>query len=263
MRTEVLLWTGPQGAASGVDPGTTGPMRWPQRLRIAVFLERQSRFHGRVRDGRRVRTVHIPNSGRLRELLFPGNRVGYLPRRAASGRRTQGTILLARTPGGGWASIDARLPPRLLLEYLRRRRVQPWGRLRAWRREPPIPLEGRRGRLDLWVETDTGAWWVETKSVTLVRGGVGYFPDAVTARGRHHVEALTAMCRAGYRVALVFVVQRSDARAAAVDGRTDPALDAAVRTARAVGVSVGAFACRVTWRSIRIEREVPLLGPAG
>jgi len=232
-------------------------MRWPRRLRTAVFLERKSRFHGYVRDGRRVRTVHIPNSGRLRELLFPGNRVGYLPRRADSGRRTQGTVLLARTPDGRWASIDARLPPRLLLEYLRRSRISPWGRLRAWRLEPPIPLEGLRGRLDLWVETDGGAWWVETKSVTLVRDGIGYFPDAVTVRGRHHVEALTAMHRAGYPVALVFVVQRSDARAAAVDGETDPALYEAVRVAQAAGVSVRAFACRVTWRSIRIEREVP------
>lgn len=232
-------------------------MRWPGCLRMAVFLERKSRFHGRVRDGRRVRTVHIPNSGRLRELLFPGNRVGYLPRRADPGRRTQGTLLLARTPSGGWASVDARLPPRLLLEYLRRHGVSSWGRLRAWRLEPPIPLGDHRGRLDLWVETDGGVWWVETKSVTLVRDGVGYFPDAVTVRGRHHVEVLTAMRRTGYPVALVFVVQRSDARAADVDGRTDPALYEAVRAARAAGVPVWAFACRVTWRSIRIEREIP------
>lgn len=233
------------------------PMRWPGCLRIAIFLERKSRFHGRVRDGRRVRTVHIPNSGRLRELLFPGNRVGYLLRRADPGRRTQGTLLLARTPSGGWASIDARRPPRLLLEYLQRHQVSLWGRLRTWRLEPPIPLGDHRGRLDLWVETDSGVWWVETKSVTLVRDGVGYFPDAVTVRGRHHVEALTAMRRAGYPVALVFVVQRSDAQAAAVDGRTDPALYEAVRAARAAGVPVRAFACRVTWRSIRIEREIP------
>jgi sugar fermentation stimulation protein A len=234
-------------------------MEWPRRLRMAVFLERKSRFHGRVRDGQRVRIVHIPNSGRLRELLFPGNRVGYLPHGPDPARRTQGTVLLARTPDGPWASIDARLPPRLLLEYLRRHRVPPWGRLRAWYREPSIPLEGFRGRLDLRLETDSGVWWVETKSITLVRDGIGYFPDAVTVRGRHHVEALTAMHRAGWPVALVFVVQRSDARAAAVDGQTDPALYAAVRAAQAAGVTIRAFTCRVTGQSIGIEREVPFV----
>ncbi|MCS7312735.1 MAG: DNA/RNA nuclease SfsA [Acidobacteria bacterium] len=235
-------------------------MRWPGHLRKAVFLERNSRFHGRVRDGRRVRTVHIPNSGRLGELLFPGNRVGYRPRRANLDRRTEGTVLLAQTPSGGWASIDARLPPRLLLEYLQGSQVSSWGRLRTWRLEPAIPLEGHRGRLDLWLETNRGAWWVETKSVTLVRDSVGYFPDAVTVRGRHHVEALTAMHRAGYPVALIFVVQRSDARAAAVDGQTDPALYEAVERARVAGVPVRAFACRVTWRSVRIDREIPFAG---
>lgn len=232
-------------------------MRWPRRLRPALFVERQSRFHGRVRDGCHIRTVHIPNSGRLRELLVPGNRVGYLPHRPGPRRRTQGTLLLARTPTGRWASIDARLPPHLLVEYLRRQVTPPWGSLRTWRREPSIPLEGFSGRLDLCLETDTGVWWVETKSVTLVRAGVGYFPDAVTLRGRHHVEALTAMHRAGYGVALVFIVQRSDARAVAVDGEADPRLYAAVRAAQTAGVPVRAFVCRVTWTSIRVVGERP------
>ena len=52
----------------------------------------------------------------------------------------------------------------------------------------------------------------EVKSVSLVEGGIGLFPDAVTARGARHVRELAALRRSGdWAAAVLFVLQRPDA----------------------------------------------------
>jgi sugar fermentation stimulation protein A len=98
--------------------------------------------------------------------------------------------------------------------------------------------------------------YLETKSVTLVDGGVGLFPDAPTSRGVKHLGSLSQALAAGHRAVVVFVVQRCDARSFSPNDPADPEFGGALRRAASLGVEVLAFRCRVTEREIVLAQAL-------
>lgn len=237
-------------APSGVDV-TFGPLV-PGR-----FLSRPNRFVAEVElEGGRA-LAHVPNAGRLRELLAPGVEVLLAPRTV--GRRTAHDLVLVRIPpqergpgGGEWACVDSRLPPRVLAAAIGRGAVPELDGRRVVRTEPPLG----QGRADLLV---AGPGWeaiVETKSITLVRAGAGLFPDSPSVRGARHAVDLAA--ERGRRRVLAFVVQRPDARAVRMNEPADPAFAAAVRRAQRRGVELLAGVCDAGPEGLAWRAAVPL-----
>ena len=218
-----------------------------------TFVRRENRFRALVEVEGRVTAAHVPNSGRLWELFVPGRTV-YLRPAAAAHRKTAFDLVLVRV-GDRLVSLDARLPPLLFAEALQQGRLAEFRGCRLAGRE--VALHGHR--IDLVLACPAGHCWVETKSVTLVVGGTALFPDAVTARGRNHVEALRERVAAGERAAVVFVVQRDDAARFRPHDESDPAFGAALRRAAATGVEVYAYTCHVSDARIAIARPIPVV----
>jgi len=112
-------------------------------------------------------------------------------------------------------------------------------------------LDGRRG--------DRRPAFVEVKSVTLAEGRRARFPDAVTTRGRRHLETLAELRRDGARAALLYVVQRGDCDTVEPADDIDPDYGEALRSAAAAGVELFAVRARVRARQIRLEATLPVL----
>jgi sugar fermentation stimulation protein A len=223
------------------------------------FLVRENRFRVTVEvDGQPV-GAHLPNSGRLGELLLPNRRV-LLAERPSPGRKTRYDLTLVDADGR-WISVDARLPNDLVTEAIRAGRLSPLGGYPTLRREVTFG----RSRFDLLLEAPARRpCLVEVKSVTLLLEGLGCFPDAVTQRGRRHVEELAMAVEAGHRGVVVFVVQREDAAGFRPHDESDPDFARALRAAARRGVEVYACACRVDPGCIEITRMLPVhLGEAG
>ncbi|HFD39115.1 MAG TPA: DNA/RNA nuclease SfsA [Anaerolineae bacterium] len=217
------------------------------------FLSRENRFRVTVEVGGQAVAAHLPNSGRLGELLTPGRRV-LLVRREGAGRKTGYDLSLVEFEGQ-WVSVDARLPNDLAAEALRAGRIAP---LRGY---PTLRREVTRGRsrFDFLLEgPDRPPCWLEVKSVTLVVDGLACFPDAVTARGRRHVEELTEIVAGGERAAVLFVVQREDAQGFRPHDEADPAFGRALREAARRGVEVYAYACRIEPGRAAITHPLPV-----
>jgi sugar fermentation stimulation protein A len=170
----------------------------------AAFLARLNRFAARVTvDGREL-MAHVPNSGRLRELLVPGAACMVAPHPAsATTRRTDCTLTLVHH-NGDWVCLDTHITPRILAEAVETGGLPPFAGCHVALREAWYGSS----RLDLALEGPAGTWLVETKCVTLVERGMALFPDAPTERGRRHMEELAGAVRNGHRAAAVFVVQR-------------------------------------------------------
>jgi sugar fermentation stimulation protein A len=215
-------------------------------------LKRDNRFRATVLVAGREAQAHVPNSGRLADLLTP-NRPIWLTPSAAPHRRTAFDLKLVEV-GPSLVSVDARLPNQLFAEAIES------GRLSGFA-FPEIEREVTRGhsRLDFRLSGPVGVCWVETKSVTLVEDGVALFPDVPTERGSKHLRALIELRRLGDRAAAVFIIQRPDARGLTPHERADPLFAATLRRAVEAGVEARAFACEVTLDSIAIAGEVPVL----
>jgi len=229
-------------------------VKLPSTLK-ARFLRRENRFRVTVEVNGRLAAAHLPNSGRLRELLVPG-RTCYLVSRPAAHRRTPYDLLLV-AHAGVLVSVDARLPNRLFAEAVSAGRLAPF--TDATSLEPEVRYG--ESRLDFRLEGSAGACWVETKSVTLVERNTALFPDAPTSRGRRHLAELAALAQEGVRTAVVFIIQRPDAAAFAPHTEADPAFGLALTTATTVGVEVYAFRCAVTRKKIYIAYQVPVVLP--
>jgi len=100
--------------------------------------------------------------------------------------------------------------------------------------------------------------WLEVKSVTLAEGRVARFPDAVTARGRRHMDTLARLRAGGERAAVLFVVQRGDCERVEPADDIDPAYGETLRRAVRRGVEVFALRARVTPRALLVDRLLPV-----
>ena len=227
-------------------------MDLPANLVEGRFKIRLNRFLALVDVNGREVAVHVANSGRMHELLFPGNRVLINPQRGPN-RKTHFDLALVDV-GCALVSADARLPNTLVAEAIAQ------GRLPQFRDYPDIRREVAFGesRLDLLLEGPTGCIYVETKSVTLVVEGVGLFPDAPTTRGAKHIRCLAQAVEAGHRAAVVFVVQRSDSQAFAPHDSADPDFGVALRQGLAAGVEAFAYNCCVTEKAVTLWRSLPI-----
>jgi sugar fermentation stimulation protein A len=224
----------------------------------AELVQRDNRFRVQVRMEGRVVSAHLPNSGRLGELLVPGRQLWLTPApvEGRAERKTAYDLTLVEY-GDRLVSVDARLPSALVAAALS------CGRLARWQGYATVQREVTHGasRLDLRLDAHPEAppCWIEVKSVTLVEEGAALFPDAPTARGRRHLAELVDIVDAGGRAAAVFVVQRDDPERFSPHSMADPAFAAALCEAKAAGVDVAAYRCRVTLEGIEITSSIPVV----
>jgi sugar fermentation stimulation protein A len=227
----------------------TEPLFW------GVLLRRWQRFLAEVRlESGEVVVAHVPNSGRLTGVAVPGNRC-LLARicRGKLGYRVEvveaGEVLVGINTLRANALAEEALEAGVLrLEGLA-------AAYRVLREKSPVP----GSRFDLCLEDASGPYWLEVKNVTLVEGGVGLFPDAVTARGAKHLRLLAAQARAGVRAGVVYVVQRGDARAVRAAEAIDPQYAQAAAEAAACGVRFFGVAVEVAPPRLVPHRPLPVL----
>jgi sugar fermentation stimulation protein A len=223
-----------------------------------VFLHRDNRFRVQVKVRGRVESAHLPNSGRLGELLVPGHKVWLAPAdlRRNPHRRTAYDLALVQF-AERLVSVDARLPGNLVAEALHH------GQLTGFEGYATIQREVRLGdsRLDFRLDAELAdpSCWIEVKSVTLVEKGTARFPDAPTLRGQRHLGELLGAVQRGDRAAVVFVVQRDDAQRFAPYDEADPDFGQILRQAAQAGVEVHAWRCRVSTEAIQLLDAISVI----
>lgn len=211
----------------------------PNRFTLVVALE-----------GKEVR-AHLPNPGRLAEVLSPGRRI--LLRPAPHGRKTSFTAVGADLESF-LVSLDSTLPNRLFPRFLAQGALPELTGFTIAAKEPRLG----RGRADFLLTRGAERLWLEVKSVTYVEDGVALFPDAPTARGRRHLWELAGAAQAGGKAMVVFVVQRPDAVRFGPHVRVDPQFAGAFCAAVSGGVQARALVCSFDGRELHPLR---LLGP--
>ena len=215
-----------------------------------VFQARPNRFIAMVELDGETRRCHVPNTGRLRELLLPGA-VVWCQFHPEPGRKTAWT-LLAVAHRGTVVNIDSQVPNRLAADFVRSGGLG----LMPDRVQPERTFGD--SRLDLYYEAGPVRGFAEVKGVTLNEDGTARFPDAPTERGVKHLHSLVRAVEAGYRAAALFVIQRGDVTRFEPNQARDPAFARALREAAAQGVKLRALICTVTPGALEITGEVPV-----
>lgn len=207
-----------------------------------------------LEDGREI-TAHCANPGSMMGLKEPGLKAWLEPNDDPKKKLKYGWRLVDHE-NGHFTGVDTGLPNRMLRAAFMAQDVP---ELRYDLIRPEVKY-GANSRIDfLMTAPGRRAAYVEVKSVTLSRqAGLAEFPDSVTARGAKHMTELAEMARAGHRAVVFFLVQRTDCQVVQVAADIDPAYDAAMAQARAAGVEVIAYDCRIDPGGVRLGQNVPL-----
>ncbi len=234
-------------------------MQFTESLIEGRLIQRYKRFLADVRlaDGS-VLTAHTPNTGSMRGCAEPGSRV-WLRDSGDPERKYRYSWELVETGDGVTVGINTGLSNRLVEEAIvdgTIAELQGYGEIRR-----EVKYGELRSRIDLLLRGHATAadCYVEVKNVTLVERGVAYFPDAVSERGRKHLQELAAMVASGARGVMVYCVQRRDATAVSPADTIDPAYGEEMRRVRALGVECLAYQAVVSPREIRLWQGLPVL----
>lgn len=234
-------------------------MKFPAPLVKGTLVRRYKRFLADVAlDGGATVTAHCANPGSMLSVNAPGSEVwlSESPNPERKLRYTWELIRVARTLVG----INTAHPNRLAEEAIRERRIPELAGYANLRREVRY---GANSRVDLLLEGPRRpACYVEVKNVTMKRDlaptAPAEFPDSVTARGAKHLVELSKISVKGGRAVMLFVVQRADARSFAPAADIDPAYAEGLARAKAAGVEVLCYGCRVSPREIRVSEPLAI-----
>lgn len=225
----------------------------PTRVR---FLSRPNKYLAIVRPmagGPRFE-AHVPNPGRMGELLLPGETVGYTVPAPGIGRRTAADLVSVEHRGTV-VSIDSRVANRLVGKALASGALSGFGP-GPWRAEVRVGSH----RLDFGRAGGAGSPTdlLEVKSSNLASGTTAMFPDAPTLRGTAHLELLRRFSRRGVRCGLVIMVQRTDVDRFRPNSELDPAFGRAFDRAAAGGVRIEAWTMVVEPARVAWGRQIPV-----
>ncbi len=231
-------------------------MLFPEPLIQGRLLKRYKRFLSDIEmpDGHRV-VAHCANPGSMLGLATPGM-VAWLSRSNNPARKLKYSWELVESEGA-LVGINTGRANTLVAEALDAGRIEGLGHYRSFRREVPY---GERSRIDFLLEDQAaGDCYLEVKSVTLRRrSGLAEFPDSRTARGTKHLQELAKIAQKRRRAVLLFVVQRGDCTAVSVAADIDPAYAEAFEQARARGVEVLCYSCKVSPEAVVLDAALPL-----
>lgn len=225
------------------------------QLEKTFFIERPNRFliRCRLENSEQIVEAHLADSGRLGELLIPGRPI-WLTTAANPVRKTRWTAVLTETPDGkGWVSINSSLPNRLIGKALAAKAIE---ELAGWDLVKGEYTQGN-SRWDFLLAKDQRQLFLEVKGVSLVRDGIAYFPDAVTARGAKHLRELARIARSGEgEAAVLFLLQRDDASLIRAARDIDRNFSQALTEAREAGVIILGRKCEMNLTGMKLQGAV-------
>lgn len=233
-------------------------MKITNKIIKGSFIKRLNRFEGIVEIDGREELVHIPNTGRCRELLVIGARV-LLEIRESKTRKTPYELIMVYK-GDRLISMDSQAPNRIVEEAVKVGLTKEIGDYGYVKRE----VFYQSSRFDLFLKRTEqsgkeDSCYIEVKGVTLEVDGNAMFPDAPTERGARHLKELADAHREGYRAVIVFLIQMENVKQFTPNTPMDPQFAEALAAAHDDGVEVLAYNCRVEENEIVLNERIPVI----
>ena len=164
--------------------------------------------------------AHLPNPGRMWELLFTGVMMYIVPHDKPDAKTKYRVVGIERD--GVVIMLDTNYSNDVAEHLIENKLIPGWEEWRVVRREYTVKLHGTSSRFDLLLTNDKGdEFLLEVKSCTLFSKTGAMFPDAITERGRKHLLHLRELQNEGYHTGVLFLVQWDQAKWFLPDYHTD------------------------------------------
>ena len=227
-------------------------MEFQTTLVHGKLLKRYKRFLADIElDNGEVVTAHCTNTGSMKSCIEIGAEV-YLSRTNNPLRKTKFTWEMIKI-NGDWVGINTNNPNQLAFEAISKHEIPELSGYTEVFRE----VKWDDSRFDIMAKNETETCFFEVKNVSMKEGDFALFPDAITLRGRKHLETLIRVKKAGMRAIMLYIVQRCDVSKFSTAKEIDPEYSETLKKAITNGVEIFVIQAKVTPTSITINKRIP------
>jgi sugar fermentation stimulation protein A len=229
-------------------------MRIDKNVLCAEFINRPNRFKAYVKLNNEVVMVHVPNTGRCKEILIQGCTV-LLREENGINRKTK-YDLIAAFKGDKLINIDSQIPNKVVEEALKKGNICGLEKYKKIEREKTFG----NSRFDFKLtDNKENIYYLEVKGVTLEDRGIAKFPDAPTERGCKHLLELIEAKKQGFSAGVLFLLQMDNMKQFMPYDIMDKNFGDALRKANEAGVDIFAYECEVGMENITLTKSIKVV----
>lgn len=217
--------------------------------KTGVFISRPNRFEALVKIEDKIELVHVPNTGRMRELLLDET-VVVLKKSNNPNRKTRYTLFFVLKEDH-LICVNSVLANDVFEDAIKS------GLIDWVNGEVKREVVYKDSRIDFFIKGEDKTF-IEIKCGTYEENGVVMFPDAPTDRGRKHIDELVNAVKEGYRAAIVIIAFMDYVEEFIPNYKIDMKFGMKLKEAFEAGVIVKAYNCNIGLEEISIKDEIKI-----
>ena len=227
-------------------------MNFKNKLISGQFIKRYKRFFVDVKIKDNIVTAHCPNTGSMYGLLKKGNKV-WLTKSDNPNRKLKYTLQIIEDKKSK-VGVNTHLTNKIVLHALKNNLIKDLDKKIQIKPETKF---GPNTRFDFLVTKNNYKAFIEVKNVTLSRiNGLAEFPDAVTARGLKHINELLNAQKKGYKIFIIYLIQRTDCKNFKIAEDIDPEYSDTLSKAVKKKLNILCYDCKFSPKGIKLNRKI-------
>jgi sugar fermentation stimulation protein A len=229
-------------------------MDFENKLISGLFIKRYKRFFVDVKINNQIVTAHCPNTGSMYGLLKKDNKV-WVSKSTNPNRKLKYTLEIIED-NKVMVGINTHLTNKIVLHALKNNLIKEFKKPLEIKQERKF---GTNTRFDFLVTSKDFRAFIEVKNVTLSREKKkAEFPDAITSRGLKHIKELMNAHKKGYKVFILYLVQREDCNSFSIAKDIDVDYAKALTKAVKNNLNILCYDCKFSTKGIKLNRKIKI-----
>ncbi len=226
-------------------------MNFENKLISGVLIKRYKRFFVDIKIGNKIETAHCPNTGSMQGLLNKGSKV-WISKSNNKKRKLMYTLQIIEDKGNK-VGVNTHFTNKIVLEAFKNNSIKEFGKSSIVKPE----IKFGNSRFDFLVTEKSSKAFVEVKNVTLKRkNSIAEFPDTTTERGSKHIIELEKAAKQGYKIYILFLIQREDCKQFTLASDLDPVYTKLLLKAVKKKLNVLCYDCKFSLKGIKVNKKL-------
>ena len=229
-------------------------MDFENKLISGLFIKRYKRFFVDIKLNNQIITAHCPNTGSMYGLLKKNNKV-WISKSNNPARKLKYTLEIIEDHKVK-VGINTHSTNKIVLHALKNNLIKEFKNLLEIKPETKF---GANTRFDFLVINKSIKAFIEVKNVTLSREKKkAEFPDAVTSRGLKHIQELMNASKKGYKIYILYLVQREDCDSFSIADDIDTDYAKALAKAVKNNLNILCYDCKFSSKGIKLNKKIKI-----
>ena len=227
-------------------------MNFKNKLISGLLIKRYKRFFVDIKIKNKIITAHCPNTGSMYGLLEKGNKV-WVSKSDNPKRKLKYTLEIIQVKNSK-VGVNTHSANKIVYDALRNNLINEFNEVLEIKPETKF---NSNTRFDFLIINKTNKAFIEVKNVTLSRTDkLAEFPDAITSRGLKHINELIKARKKGFKIYILYLIQRDDCNSFALAKDIDQKYSKALLKAVKNNLNILCYDCKFLSKGIKLNNQI-------